>query len=116
MTMTTHVVTVNMPGCMPESEAAVTDEEAMAANNGTIPARIVAAVRHSPTEWDGGWSWHWTVDAYPLHDPEGDPAIIDYGSATSKEDGWLAVESTLANRDAADNPEFVHVRADKRTT
>ena len=93
---------------------AVTDEGIMAANNGTIPSRIVAAVHYSPTEWDGGWSWHWTVDAYSLHDPEGDPAIIDYGSATSKENGWLAVENTLANRAAAENPEFVHVRSDKR--
>lgn len=91
----------------------LTDEQVMAGNDGKIPARIVAKVWHdamfSPQN-----PWFYAIDAYPLHDPQGDSATIDYGHVQREDQAWYAVTWALANRDRCDNPEYQHVRADKR--
>lgn len=92
------------------------DKKIMAQNGGKIPSRIVAKVYHSPTEFDGGNSWHYVVEAFPLHDvtPGLEAAVIDYGSTRSEGRSWECVRNALANRSDYDCAEFVQVRADRR--
>lgn len=95
------------PGCNPPS-----DEEVMRRNDGKIPARIVARVWHDSVNPE--FPWFYTVDAYPMHDPQAGPAFIDYGSVETAEQAWGCVAHVLTHRGECDNPEYQHVRADKR--
>lgn len=92
------------------------DRKIMAQNGGTIPSRIVAKVYYAPTEFDGGNSWHYVVEAIPLHDvvKNAEAATIDYGNVASKRRAWSCITAALVNRSRYDAQEFVQVRADRR--
>lgn len=91
----------------------LTDEQVMAGNDGKIPARIVAKFWHDPA-FDMMYPWHYAVYAYPFHDPEGEPATIDYGNVSTRRTAEQVVAHVLTHRHECDNPEYQHVRADKR--
>lgn len=90
-----------------------TEDEVRSSNGGKIPARIHASVYFNPRPNPEN-AWHYTVDAYALHDPLADPATIDYGNVESKEQAWACVSHILTHRERFDCQEYVHVRAGRR--
>jgi hypothetical protein len=101
-----------------DGRVASVDNKIMRQNDGRIPSRIRAKVYYAPTEWDGGNSWHYVVEAFPLHDSAAgrshDAGTIDYGNVESKARAWECITKALANRQDYDGQAFVQVRADRR--